>query len=33
MSENPQYLTEDNMEGVNRVKTNTHYCFQRAIYF
>jgi len=27
MTENPQHLTEDNMEGVYRVKTNTHYAF------
>ncbi|KAH8292071.1 hypothetical protein KR054_004432 [Drosophila jambulina] len=27
MTEHPEHLTEDNQEGVNRVKTNTHYAF------
>ncbi|KAH8381769.1 hypothetical protein KR009_000049 [Drosophila setifemur] len=27
MTEHPEHLTEDNMEGVSRVKTSTHYAF------
>lgn len=27
MTDHPEYLTEDNMEGVNRVKTSSHYAF------